>query len=148
MTTTQYFQNTPMDNRMRHTQPQNSHRINELEPLLLGFIWFLLNNCMNKTAERIEHKWLTDNGINTKTFITDPLYLVQAQQIAYNLLKHHSQLLEKNQAASLNNFLKAVGNGKERQRIKQRDAERVMNIGAQINRKLFKKIRHSRQGKL
>jgi len=137
-----------MDNRSCQTPPLMRHRINKSQPLLPGFIWFLLNNCMNNTAERIEHKWLTENGINTKTFITDPLYLVQAQQIAHNLLKHHSQLLEQNQAASLNNFLKAVGNGKERQRIKQRDAERVMNIGAQINRKLFKKIRHHRQGNL
>jgi len=137
-----------MGNRRCQTPPLIRHRINELKPLLPGFIWFLLNNCMKNTAERIEHKWLTENGINTKTFVTDPLYLVQAQQIAHNLLKHHSQLLEQNQAASLNNFLKAVSNGKERQRIKQRDAERVMNIGAQINRKLFKKIRHYKQGNI
>ena len=99
----------------------------------------------NSHLKHIENNWLTANGINTKTFVTDPLHLVQAQKIAHTLLQHHSQLLEQNQAATLNNFLRAAGHTQTRKQIQQRDAERIMNIGTQVNRKLFKKLRHKKQ---
>ena len=99
----------------------------------------------NYTAERKEKKWLADNGINHKTFVKDPLHLVQAQQIAHNILKHHGQLLEQNQAQTLNKFLIAARGKQSKLRITLSQAQAVMNIGASVNRKLFKKIRQQRQ---
>jgi hypothetical protein len=135
-----------MDNRMRHTLPSMRHRINKRQPLLPAFIWFLLNNCMNNyTAERKEKKWLADNGINHKTFVNDPLHLVQAQQIAHNILKHHGQLLAQNEVHTLNQFLIQARGKQSKQRITVRQAQTVMNIGASVNRKVFKKIRQQKR---
>lgn len=99
----------------------------------------------NYTAERKERQWLKDNGINHKTFVTDPLHIVQAQQIAHNILKRHGQLLEQNQAQTLNKFLIAARGKQSKLRITLSQAQTVMNIGASVNRKLFKKVRQQRR---
>ena len=90
-------------------------------------------------------KWIATQHITQTQFsdmdlVTD---LLRAKQIASNLLKHHSKLLEQNQAHLLNNFLRAMSNGKQSKNLKLAQAYKVMNIGAQINRKLFKANRSS-----
>lgn len=99
----------------------------------------------NYTAERKEKKWLSDNGINHKSFVKDPLHLVQAQQIAHNILKHHGQLLAQNEAHTLTQFLIQARGKQSKQRITVRQAQTVMNIGASVNRKLFKKVRQQKR---
>lgn len=158
MTTTQYFQNTPMDNQMHQTLPQNSHRINELEPLLSAFIWFLLNNCMNKRHLQFEigrkeerdtkrtDAWLKAEGITPYTFAHIDVELLQAQRIAHNCLKHHPTLLTKAETETLTRFTKAVSRTKTRRRIKASRTHQVMNIGNRVNRQVFKQARQqSRQ---
>jgi hypothetical protein len=95
-----------------------------------------------KAAEQTS-AWLKQNGISPKQFEdwSLPTYLLQAQLIAQNLLKHHANLLGQNEAASLNNFLRAMGNGNTRRKLTQAQANRVMNIGTATNRKLFKQYR-------
>lgn len=83
-------------------------------------------------------KWQKQNGCDDSTFVTLPLIFVQAQVIATNILKAGGGYLEQNQAASLNNFLKALRNRSKRRKLKEADAYRVMNIGKQVHRKMFK----------
>lgn len=125
-----------------------------LEPISMGFIISELNSCMNKKQaltlkqqdiHRKQHqddwlrtKWQNQNGLDDSDFVTLPLIFVQAQIIATNILKAGRGYLEQNQAASLNNFLKALRNGSKRKKLKEADAYRVMNIGKQVHRKMFK----------
>jgi len=94
----------------------------------------------NLHAEMALRSWLTENGLSAEHFEDTDLHLLQAQRIAHNTLKHHAALLEQNQAAVLNNFLRAMGSAK-RSTLKLAHAQKVMNIGAAVNRKLFKQHR-------
>ena len=102
-----------------------------------------MNKYINNCAERNTNEWLKANGINPDSFSTTPLLLVQAQRIATNVLKEHGKLLGRNEAASLNNYLKAMNNGKSRKKITNYQAYKVMNIGTAVNRKLFNQHRKS-----
>lgn len=83
-------------------------------------------------------KWQKQNGCDDSTFVTLPLVLVQAQVIATNILKAGGGYLDQNQAASLNNYLKAFHTKSQRSKLKKADAYKVMNIGKQVHRKMFK----------
>jgi hypothetical protein len=83
-------------------------------------------------------RWLKDNGLNAEYFANIDLHLVQAQQIATNILKHHAKLLGQNEAHVLNNFLQAMTNKKKRSKLKAAQAYKIMNIGNAVNRKMFK----------
>jgi len=124
------------------------------EPNSVSFIISGLNSCMNKKKaltlkqrdiQNKQHqddwlriKWQNQNGLDDKDFATLPLIILQAQVIATNILKAGGDYLEQNKAASLNNFLKALRNGSKRKKLKEADAYRVMNIGKQVHRKMFK----------
>lgn len=83
-------------------------------------------------------KWQKQNGLNDTTFAALPLILVQTQVIATNILKACAGYLDQNQAATLNNFLLALRCSSKRRRLKEADAYKVMNIGKQVHRKMFK----------
>jgi hypothetical protein len=94
-----------------------------------------------RKAEKQTKQWLKDNGLSADYFADVALHLAQAQKIAANILKHHAHLLEKNEAHSLNNFLRAARSSKLRPRITATHAYKVMNIGNAVNRKLFKEYK-------
>jgi hypothetical protein len=94
----------------------------------------------NTQAETALRSWLTENGLSSEGLENTDLHLLQAQRIAHNTLKHYAALLEQNQAAVLNNFLRSMGSS-ERKRLKLAQAQKVMNIGAAVNRRLFKQHR-------
>ena len=85
-----------------------------------------------------ELKWLKDNGLYPNTVYSLPSHLVQAQKIAYNLLKHNARLLGLNEAATINNFLHAMSFTKLREKLTEAECYKIMNIGKAVNRKLFK----------
>lgn len=91
-----------------------------------------------RKSEKQTKLWLKDNGLSADYFADVALHLAQAQKVAANILKHHAHLLERNEAHSLNNFLRAVRSSKLRHRITATHAYKVMNIGNAVNRKLFK----------
>jgi len=94
----------------------------------------------NTHAETALRSWLTENGLSSQELENTDLHLLQAQRIAHNTLKYHAALLEQNQAAVLNNFLRAMGSS-GRKKLKPAHAKKVMNIGAAVNRRLFKQHR-------
>lgn len=85
-----------------------------------------------------ELKWLKENGLNANYVYTLPSHLIQAQKIAYNLLKHNANLLGQNEATTLNNFLNAMTFSKQREKLTTTECYKIMNIGKAVNRKLFK----------
>ena len=88
------------------------------------------------------NEWLLENGLCAKQLIKIELVLLQAQKIAHNLLKHNATLLEQDQAVTLNTFLRAMIHGNTRRRLNTRHAHKIMNIGTEVNRKLFKQHKH------
>ena len=98
----------------------------------------------NYESEKLTNEWLKANGLDAKILTKWDKEMVQAKMVATNLLKHHARLLEKNQAASLNRFLVALQNKRTRDKIKKGDCYRVMNIGAAVNRQLFKAHRKNK----
>ena len=107
-----------------------------------------INTCMNNyEATKQTNKWLRQNGIAPDTMNELEVQLLQAQKIAYNLLKDCGKLLGPNEAATLNNFLQASRNAKQRKKLTVSACYKVMNIGAAVNRKQFKSLRQLNQGK-
>ena len=90
--------------------------------------------------EYLIQKWAADMGSNAKRIFADNIDLLHATRIATNILKHHAKLLEPNQVHTLQAFLQAA-QGKDRNKITQGQCFKVMNIGKQINRKLFKQVK-------
>ena len=98
-----------------------------------------------KTNDTQTETWLRDNGITAQQFCDLDVGLLQAQRVATNLLQHHARLLGQNQAHTLNNYLQAMRNGTKRRKLTQTQALKILNIGTQVNRKLFKQHRQSKQ---
>ena len=94
----------------------------------------------NDKAEIALRSWLTENGLKVEGLEGTDIHVLQAQRIAHNVLKQHAELLDKNQAAVLNNFLRAMGTGQGRM-LKPAHAQKVMNIGAAVNRRVFRQYR-------
>ena len=100
-----------------------------------------------KTNDTQTETWLRDNGITAQQFCDLAIGLLQAQRVASNLLKHHARLLEQNQAHTLNNYLQAMTNKNKRNKMTQTQALKILNIGTQVNRKLFQQYRKLKQAK-
>ena len=92
----------------------------------------------NYAAEKQTDNWLKQNGLNDSYFVTTDLLFVQAQQIAHNILKHNQQLLTAEQLKTLKDYLNLIQNKAKRKTLTAHTAYKVMTIGKQINRKLFK----------
>jgi hypothetical protein len=114
---------------------------------LYGFIWFLLNNSMKTTHDHtpISDAWLRANGIAPSTLLTQPLYVLQAQRIAHDLLQHHADWLDAAQQQGLRAFCaraaKATGKRNPQSWVSKTACVQVMNLGSALNRRLFKQLR-------
>jgi len=88
--------------------------------------------------------WLQQNGLKEKYFTLVPIELLQAQRIASNILKDSGRYLAQNQANTLNNFLLAMSRQDKRKKLTIKNAYTVMNIGKEVNRKMFKAYKKSK----
>ena len=99
------------------------------------------------TNEKQIKTWAKEFGVTPKQLMCDDMDLLQAKRIATNILKQHTRYLGHNVAAALNNFLKAAS-GSKKSKITKSDCYRIMNIGTEVNRKIFKAQRKgNHQGK-
>jgi hypothetical protein len=106
-----------------------------------------MNTYKNYKDDALTADWLRDRGLNAKTFNTTKLDVVRAQTMAHTLMTQHLPLLSNKQLHALNDFQKAALNKRKRSRITPAFCHCVMNISANINRKLFKQHRKlDRQG--
>jgi hypothetical protein len=89
--------------------------------------------------------WLKSNGIGVNQIYVGTAELFQAQSLATTTLKNHGSLLEQNQAAVLNNFVRAARSSK-RDKITQAQCFKVLNITKQAQRKLAKLTKRKNTG--
>jgi hypothetical protein len=82
--------------------------------------------------------WLKTNGISVKHFAKTDSQLLKAQKTAFNLLKHHLNLLSTPQIKTLQVYCAQMANDKKRNKITDNFVYKVLNIGTKINRQLFK----------
>jgi hypothetical protein len=95
---------------------------------------------MTYNTDKQINKWARENGISPKQLFVDDLSLLHAIKIATNLLKHDARYLTMTHIKKLNDFLQAASS-RERHKITSRQCFAIMNIGKQINRKLFKEFK-------
>jgi hypothetical protein len=95
-------------------------------------------------ADKQTAEWLKENGWDEKSFTVIELPFLQAQQVAYCLMKYNAALLNEEQTDLLTNYLNAIKHKAKRKKITKKTIYRVLNIGTKINRQLFKTNRKSR----
>jgi hypothetical protein len=100
-----------------------------------------MNNYKNFKDDALTADWLRDNGLNDKTFSTAKLNAIRAQTMAHTLLTQHRNLLSNSQIQSLTAFQQATATKRDIQRVSDSFCKCVMNINANINRKLFRQHR-------
>ena len=89
-------------------------------------------------ADKQTAQWLNENGWDDKTFTVIELPFLQAQQVAYCLMKYNSALLNEEQTDLLTNYLNDIKHKAKRNKITKKTVYRVLNLGTKINRQLFK----------
>jgi hypothetical protein len=82
--------------------------------------------------------WIKQQGLNTGTFSTTNLQLIQAQQTAHTLLTAHKHLLNQEQVQTLKKFQQIITNKRFSTKLNPKTTYQVLNIGTKINRQLFK----------
>ena len=92
----------------------------------------------NYQAEKLTSTWLNDNGLDEKSFTVIELPFIQAQQVAFALMKHHADLLDEEQVDFVRSYLEVMNNKAKRKKLTKKIAYRVLNLGKQINRQIFK----------
>lgn len=100
-----------------------------------------MNNYKNFKDDALTADWLRDNGLNDKTFSTAKINAIRAQTMAHTLLTQHRNLLSNSQIQSLTAFQQATATKRDIQRVSDSFCKCVMNINANINRKLFRQHR-------
>jgi len=93
----------------------------------------------------ISNAWLRENGIVPSTLLTQPLYVLQAQRIAHDLLQHHVNWLNAEQQHGLQAFCARAAKTKNKKKpqswVSKSACVQVMNLGSALNRRLFKEQR-------
>lgn len=87
-----------------------------------------------RNDEQVANDWLKQNGIAVGQLLKGDLLLQQAQMVATNLIKHHAIWLNSEQHNLLTTYKKS--NSKKQTKAM---AFKILNLGKQLNRKLFKK---------
>ena len=82
--------------------------------------------------------WIKQQGLDTGTFGTNNLQLLQAQQTAHTLMTAHRQILNQKQIQTLKKFQQKTNNKRTRTKLNPKTAYQVLNIGTKINRQLFR----------
>jgi hypothetical protein len=77
--------------------------------------------------------WIKQQGLDTGTFATTKLQLLQAQQTAHTLLTSHKHLLNQKQIQTLKKFQQKINT-----KLNPKTAYQVLNIGTKINRQIFR----------
>ena len=138
------------------------HSIQTIIQFFKQIVWSLLNTFMRNKKDLLTDKqfhinqrsaadtqtakeWLAEVGLNANTFGTTHIRLLQAQQQAYALLTHHSNLLTASQRNTLEHFQQLMAHRRTRDRLKPSAANPILNISSKINRQLFKQHRQLTQ---
>ncbi len=103
------------------------------------------NTYKNQRDERKTDEWLAANGVSNQAMHIGTSEVFQAQKLATNTLRSHSKLLETEQIAVLNDFLRKACSKKKRVKITQANCFVVMNIAKQIQRRHAQQLKRIRR---
>lgn len=95
-------------------------------------------------ADQLTANWLKQNGMDEKSFTVIDLPFLQAQQVAFALMKYHAALLNEEQTDLLTTYINDIKHKAKRKTLTATKAYRVLNLGTKINRQVFKAHKNSR----
>lgn len=101
----------------------------------------------NYKAEKQTADWLKQNGMDEKSFTVIELPFLQAQQVAFALMKYHAAMLDDEQIEFVSNYLKDINNKHKRKMLTKGIVYKVLNLGKKCNRQLFKKHKAINKGR-
>ena len=96
-----------------------------------------------RNDEQVANEWLKQNGIAVKHMDKMDLCLQQAQMVATNLLTHHANWLNSEQHSTLTTYITTEQIRARQNKACRAMAYKVLNIGKQMNRELFKQHRNT-----
>ena len=91
--------------------------------------------------EKIANDWLKQNGIAIKHMDRMDLCLQQAQIVATNLLEQHAEWLNSDERNLLTTYTKTVHIKTKQNKACRAMAYKVLNLGKQTNRILFRQYK-------
>jgi len=89
-------------------------------------------------ADQLTAEWLKQNGIDEKNFTVIELPFLQAQQVAFALMKYHAALLNDAQTDLLTTYIEDIKHKTKRKTVTKTRVYKVLNLGTKINRQIFK----------
>jgi hypothetical protein len=89
-------------------------------------------------ADKQTAEWLKQNGMDEKSFTVIDLPFLQAQQVAFALMKYHAALLNEEQTDLLTTYLEDIKHKTKRKIVTKTRVYKVLNLGRKINRQVFK----------
>jgi hypothetical protein len=101
----------------------------------------------NYKAEKQTADWLKQNGMDEKSFTVIELPFLQAQQVAFALMKYHAAMLDDEQIEFVSNYLKDINNKHKRKMLTKGIVYKVLNLGKKCNRQLFKQHKAINKGR-
>lgn len=93
-------------------------------------------------ADKQTAEWLKQNGMDEKSFTVIDLPFLQAQQVAFALMKYHAALLNEEQTDLLTTYLKDIKHKAKIKTVTKTRVYKVLNLGTKINREVFKTYKH------
>jgi hypothetical protein len=113
---------------------ERSHLLPEFQ----RFHLVLINRCMK---EQLVNQWLKSHGLRPQNFALIALEQARATLVATELLQQRVGLINAQQTQVLKCFALQTKTKAGRAQITQNQCFKVLNIGKQANRKLFKQNR-------
>ena len=98
-------------------------------------------------ADKQTAEWLKQNGMDEKSFTVIELPFLQAQQVAFALMKYHAALLNEEQTDLLTSYINDIKHKAKRKTLTATKAYRVLNLGKKCNRQLFKQHKAINKGR-
>ena len=86
----------------------------------------------NYQAEQLTANWLKQNGMDEKSFTVIDLPFIQAQQVAFALMKYHAELLDDDQTEFVSSYLEDIKHKAKRKNLSATKAYSVLNIAQRL----------------
>jgi hypothetical protein len=105
---------------------------------------FQINHLSNYQTE-IANSWLRNSGINPRNFDTIDSIFIKAQQTAFDLVKHHNNLLTDAQLKKIKLFIQKIQGTSKNKQLKPNFAQSILNMGIKIKRQAHKQQQQARE---
>ena len=98
---------------------------------------FNINRIANYQTEKA-NDWIRNQGINDNNFQNLDFIFIQAQQSAYHIVKHHSNLLTDAQLNRVKLFIQKIQGTSKNKKLKPQFAKSILKMATKIKRQAYK----------